>query len=94
MEMDINKVALLSRIKLDEEEKVKLQNDLNQILSYVEQLNELDIADVEPTSHVLNLENVYREDKVIQSEAYKEVLKHAPDIHGSYFKVPKVIEGS
>lgn len=94
MHMDIEKVALLARIKLKEDEKVKLQKDLDSILEYVAQLNELDTKNVEPTSHVLNIENVYRKDEVKKWPVRDEVLKFAPmTADGKYFKVPKVIEG-
>ena len=94
MHMDITKVAQLARIKLKEDEKVKLQQDLNHILDYVAQLNELDTKNVEPTSHALNIENVYRKDEVKIWPVRDEVLKFAPlSVDGKYFKVPKVIEG-
>lgn len=94
MHMDIEKVALLARIKLKEDEKVKLQKDLDSILEYVAQLNELDTKNVEPTSHALNIENVYRKDEVKIWPVRDEVLKFAPmTADGKYFKVPKVIEG-
>ncbi|MBI4971053.1 MAG: Asp-tRNA(Asn)/Glu-tRNA(Gln) amidotransferase subunit GatC [Candidatus Omnitrophica bacterium] len=94
MQVDIVKVAQLARIKLKDAEKVKLQKDLNSILDYVAQLNELDTKNVEPTSHVLNLENVYRKDDVKNWPIRDEVLKYAPlTADGKYFKVPKVIEG-
>lgn len=91
--MNIDQVAELSRLKLKPEEREKLSKDLEAILSYVDQLQELDTKITEPTSHVLPLENVYRADEVKPSDVREEVLKHAPKREGSFFKVPKVIEG-
>lgn len=93
MHMDISKVAQLARVSLKEHEKVKLQQDLDHILDYVAQLNELDTSKVEPTSHALNLENVFRKDAIKPWHVRDEVLKHAPQVEGKFFKVPKVIEG-
>ena len=71
-----------------------MAGDLKNILSYVEKLNSLDIDSVEPTSHVLNIENVYREDVVEETSAAKSVLAVLPDgrKQDTFFKVPKVIE--
>ena len=91
MPIDIVKVAQLARLNLKPEEKVRLEKDLEHILDYVAQLNSLDTKDVEPTSHVLNLENVFRADEVKPSGVRDEVLKHAPKAEGKFFKVPKVI---
>jgi len=92
MAFEIGLIAELARLSLKPEEKEKLKKDLESILAYVEQLNSVPTRDVEPTSHVLNLENVFREDKIISSEVREEVLKHAPHREGNFFKVPKVIE--
>lgn len=92
MRMDIEKVAQLARLNLKPEEKSRLQKDLDSILDYVAQLNELDTKEVEPTSHALNLENVFRKDAVKSWPVCDEVLKHAPKVEGHFFKVPKVIE--
>lgn len=92
MQIDIVKVAQLARVNLKEDEKVRLKKDLESILEYVAQLNELDTDKVQPTSHVLNLENVFRKDVARKSEVRDAVLKHAPKVEGKFFKVPKVIE--
>ena len=92
MKIDIEKVAALAKLRLKEGEKQKLEKDLGNILSYVEQLNQLDTSKVEPTSHVLNLENVFREDVIKPWLVRDELLKHAPQAKGKFFEVPKVIE--
>lgn len=89
---DVEYVAKLARLALTEEEKEKFCNQLNQILVYMEKLNELDTKDVPPTSHVLALKNVWREDKVKPSNLSKEIIINAPEKEGNYFKVKKVIE--
>lgn len=92
MSFEIEQIAELARLSLRPEEKGKLKKDLESILAYVEQLKSVPTDHVEPMSHVLNLENVFREDKIIPSEVREEVLKHAPRREGNFFKVPKVIE--
>ena len=92
MAFEIEKIAELARLSLKPEEKGKLQKDLESILSYVEQLKSVNTDHVEPTSHVLNLENVFREDETRPSDIREDVLKHAPRREGNFFKVPKVIE--
>lgn len=92
MAFEIEQIAELARLNLKPEEKAKLQKDLESILAYVEQLNAVPTDHVEPTSHVLNLENVFREDQVRPSDIREEILKHAPQREGNFFKVPKVIE--
>jgi aspartyl-tRNA(Asn)/glutamyl-tRNA(Gln) amidotransferase subunit C len=92
MKMDIKKVARLSRLDLSEEEKVTFGNQLEQILSYMEQLNRLDTSGVEPTSHAIPIQNVFREDGVKSSFQQEEVLAIAPDEEDGHFKVPRIIE--
>jgi len=89
---DVKHVARLARLRLTEEEKEKFGKQLNQILAYVEKLNELNIENVEPTSHVVPLTNVLRKDEVKPSLSEEEALANAPERKGKYFKVPKIIE--
>jgi len=84
-------IAELAQLKLREDEIEKFQEELNQILSYVEKLNEIDTSQVEPLSHPLPTINVYREDKKETSLPREEALKNAPDSTEEFFKVPKVI---
>lgn len=92
MEFKIERIAELARLNLKPEEKAKLEKDLGAILGYVKNLDKLDTKNVEPTSHVLNLENVFRKDEVKVSGVRDEVLKHAPASEGKFFKVPKVVD--
>ena len=92
MSFEIEKIAELARLSLKPEERAKLKKDLESILAYVEQLKAVPTEQVEPTSHVLNLENVFRPDEVHPSDIRDEVLKHAPHREGNFFKVPKIID--
>jgi aspartyl-tRNA(Asn)/glutamyl-tRNA(Gln) amidotransferase subunit C len=92
MKMDIEKVARLARLELSEEEKETFGNQMEQILTYMEQLNRIDTTGVEPTSHAIPVENVFRDDAVKPSFPQKEVLAIAPDEEKGHFKVPRIIE--
>jgi aspartyl-tRNA(Asn)/glutamyl-tRNA(Gln) amidotransferase subunit C len=92
MKMDIEKVAKLARLELSEEEKVTFGDQLEQILTYMEQLNRLDTTDVEPTSHAIPIHNVFREDEARPSFPEEEVLSISPDQENGHFKVPRIIE--
>lgn len=84
--------AKLARMKLSDAELAALSSQLADVLKYVEKLNKVDTANVEPASHVLPLKNVYRADKVKPSLDAEGALKNAPDKEGGFFKVPRVIE--
>jgi aspartyl-tRNA(Asn)/glutamyl-tRNA(Gln) amidotransferase subunit C len=89
---DVEHVANLARLELSEEEKNKFTEQLNAILKYVEQLNQLDTEHVEPTSHVMPLYNVMREDEARPSWPLEQVLLNAPDEEDGQFRVPAVLE--
>lgn len=89
---DVEKVAGLARLGLSPEEKEKLGEQLNDILVYMEKLDELDTSDIKPLAHILPLKNVLREDKVREELAQEEALKNAPEKKDGFFKVPRVIE--
>ena len=90
----VDHVAKLCRIHLTNEERKKFTEQLDQILAYMDKLNELSTEDVEPTSHVLPLKNVLRKDELFPSLDSEKALANAPDKHGEYFKVPKIINGT
>jgi aspartyl-tRNA(Asn)/glutamyl-tRNA(Gln) amidotransferase subunit C len=92
MKVDIEKVAKLARLELSEEEKVTFGNQLEQILTYMEQLNRLDTTGVEPTSHAIPIHNAFREDETRPSFPQEEVLSISPDQENGHFKVPRIIE--
>ena len=89
---EVEKIAQLAKLKFTEDEKLKLQKDMNQVLEYIEQINELDLDNVEPLENINETENIVREDVVKPSLTTDEALKNAPAKTGRYFKVPKVID--
>jgi aspartyl-tRNA(Asn)/glutamyl-tRNA(Gln) amidotransferase subunit C len=89
---DVEHVAKLARLELNEEEKQVFTEQLNNILKYAEQLNSLDTDGIEPTSHVMPLLNVMREDKNHTSLPLEKVFQNAPEEEESQFKVPAVLE--
>jgi aspartyl-tRNA(Asn)/glutamyl-tRNA(Gln) amidotransferase subunit C len=89
---EVEHVAKLARLELSEQEKEKLTNQLSGILTYVEKLNSLDTAGVEPTSHVLDIMNVMRDDVARPSLPQERALANAPDKAAGHYKVPKIIE--
>jgi len=84
-------IAELAHLKLRDDEIEKMYQDLNQILEYVDKLNEINTEEVEPLSHPLPVINVLREDKLQVSIEREEALRNAPDATEEFFKVPKVI---
>ncbi len=95
--MDITKetiehVAGLARLNLTPEEKETLTKEMAGIISYVDKLNELDTSNVQPTSHVLPIRNVFREDVSGDSYDREVILSNAPAKEDGCFKVPKVVE--
>jgi aspartyl-tRNA(Asn)/glutamyl-tRNA(Gln) amidotransferase subunit C len=89
---DVLKLALLSRLKLSDEEIERFRGELSSILEYVEVLNKVDTKGLEPTSQVTGLKNVTREDK-IRDYGYKteDLLKNAPSVKDNQFKVRRVL---
>ena len=88
----VRQVAHLARIKLSESEVEQFSEQLSDILTYVDQLNELDTSKVEPTTHPLRFSNVFRSDKVQPSLSSEQALANAPATNGQFFAVPKVLE--
>lgn len=89
---DVEHVAGLARLQLTDEEKAQFTEQLNAILQYADKLNELDTEYVEPTSHVMAVKNVMRDDEVESSLSIEEVVRNAPDEEDGQIKVPAVLE--
>lgn len=85
-------VAHLARLEFSEAEKEMFTGQLNDILLYMDKLNEVDTTGVEPLSHAIALNNAFREDKVQESLSQEHSLANAPDPRGEFFRVPKVID--
>ncbi|MDX1951373.1 MAG: Asp-tRNA(Asn)/Glu-tRNA(Gln) amidotransferase subunit GatC [Verrucomicrobiota bacterium] len=92
VEINVQYVAHLARIALSPEEEQKLGAQLQQILGYIEKLNELDVTGVEPTAHAVPLVNVTRPDVPQPSLPTEEALKNAPAKANGLFLVPKIVE--
>ncbi len=90
--MEIGQVALLARLKLSDDEKELFTRQVGSIIDYIEKLNELDIKDIEPTAHVLQVKNVFREDKSRPSLPREKALQNAPESNDNFYRVPKIIE--
>ena len=88
---DVEYVAGLAKLEFSEAEKRKFAKELDKIIKYIDQLKEVDTENIPPTSHIIPMENVLREDKVEPSLSQEEALANAPDKKDGYFKVPKVI---
>lgn len=88
----IEHVANLARLNLNDNEKEKLTLEMENIISYVDKLNELDTSNVKPMEHVIPIKNVLREDKVEESYDRGKILANAPSQEDGCFKVPKVVE--
>lgn len=89
---EVEYVAHLARLDFSEEEKAKFTSQLNDILMYMDKLNQVDTTGVEPMSHAIALQNAFREDVVHGSLGHDLSLSNAPEARGTFFRVPKVIE--
>ena len=88
----VEHIAELARIGISEEEKEKFQKDLGAVLDYVDKLEGVDVADVEPTAHITGLENETRPDENGSSHAdVKALVDMAPETKDGYVKVGKVL---
>ena len=89
---EVQHVAKLARLELSDQEQEKLTDQLSGILTYVEKLNELDTKGVEPTAHVLDINNVMRDDTIVESLTQERALANAPEKAAGHYKVPRIIE--
>lgn len=89
----VHKVATLARLALTPEEEEKFAGQLTSILDYVELLNELDVAEVPPTTRAIEVVNVTRADVKQVYENREALLNSAPDRDEDFFKVPKIVTG-
>jgi len=88
----VKHVAHLARLAVTDEEAEMLTEQLDKIIGFAEELNELDTDNVEPTTHVLELKNVLREDEVRNSVSVDEAMRNAPAQKDGQFKVPNILE--
>ncbi len=88
---DVEKIAELARLKFTDEDLENFTPQMNEILSYMDKLNELDTENVKPLSHPVEQTNVFREDELKPSISTEDALKNAPAKDDHHFRVPKVI---
>lgn len=88
----VKRVAHLARISVSDEEAEALRGELNAILGFVEQLNEVDVSGIEPMTSVLPMAMKKRADVVTEGGNADDILANAPAREGNYFVVPKVVE--
>ena len=92
--IDVKYVAELARIDLEDSSVEKLQNDMQNIVAYIEQLSELDVSNIEPTFHAVQLTDVVRADEIKPSYPRETMLANAPAVlNGETIKVPQVLPG-
>lgn len=88
----IEYVGILAKLELTDEEKEKAKADMEEMLDYIDTLNELDTSGVEPMSHIFPINNVFREDVVTNGDDRENILKNAPEERGDAFAVPKTFD--
>lgn len=91
-EKEVRRIAHLARLKLTDDEVAAFRRQLEDILAYVEKLNEADTENVEPTAHALPIRNVFRDDEPATPMSVDAVLANAPDKAPPFFKVPKILD--
>ncbi len=92
-EKQILRVAELARLDLTEQEKTEYARQLSDILAYVEKISEMDTADVRPTDHIVELNNVFRDDRVHEYAGASALRSMAPRFEEGHVVVPIIIEG-
>ncbi len=88
----VRRVARLARIRIDEADVPKLAGELSSILHWIEQLNEVDVAGVEPLTSVITMKMKMRKDEVTDGNRAAEIMTNAPASEDNFFIVPKVVE--
>ena len=93
MSVTIKEVEHIAKLKFSEEEKTKLQGEMNKVLDYIDTLNEIpDLDKTPPLENINDTENVFREDIAEKCLTKEEALKNAPEKTENFFKVPKVLD--
>jgi aspartyl-tRNA(Asn)/glutamyl-tRNA(Gln) amidotransferase subunit C len=88
----VHKVALLARLELTPAEEIQFTEQLGSILDYVEQLSELDVSQVAPTTRAIDVSNISRPDALRPWDNREAILANAPEQEGDFFKVPKIMD--
>ena len=88
---DVRKVAKLARLELPEDQIETYTEQLEEILSYVDQLQEIDTKNIPPTTRAVEVVNAMREDRVVFDDSREDILNQAPHREGDFFRVPKIL---
>lgn len=88
----VDHVARLARLDLSDAERSRMQDELTSILAHVENIQALELDSIEPTSHALPLNNVFRPDVAGSSLTQQEALANAPEVETGRFRVPRILE--
>ncbi len=89
---DLDYVARLARIHIDEEKKEQLTKDMESVIKFADKLAELDTENVEPIAHALPVNNVFRKDEIVPSYNREALLENAPEKDAGCYSVPKIVE--
>jgi aspartyl-tRNA(Asn)/glutamyl-tRNA(Gln) amidotransferase subunit C len=92
MKINVKHVAKLANLNLSVKETEKFEKQLEETATYVEELNQIDVSGIEPTSQVTGLENVSREDKVLSSLSQEDALKNAKSTYNGFFRVKGILQ--
>ena len=88
----IEYVGILAKLSLTDEEKENAKKDMGAMLDYIDKLSELDTSSVEPMSHVFDVNNVFREDVVVNGDLSEQMLENAPEQKNGMYLVPKTFD--
>ncbi len=91
-EETIEYLGILAKLELTSEEKERAGKDMEEMLDYIDKLNELDTSGVEPMAHIFPVNNVFREDVVTNGNDRENMLKNAPEVRDGSYQVPKTVE--
>lgn len=91
-EEEVRHIAGLARLKFTDSEVTKFTNDLASIVEFADELNEIDVSNVKPTAHILDIQNVFREDEMHESYDREKLLQNAPTKAAGCISVPQVVE--
>ena len=89
--IDIKKIARLAKIEIPSQDEDAIKKQLEDILDYIDTLSELNLDNIKPTAHAVEVNNVFREDVLETKPDMQDTIKQAPMSDGTFFKVPKVI---
>ncbi len=89
---EVEHIAKLSRLEIDEKEKERFAHQLSDVLNHMEKLNQLDTEHVEPTSHILPIQNVFKGDEIKEVFPMIDPLSNAPQKDHGHYRVPKIVE--